>query len=237
MSNINDRRYGQNKNLWRKVYGYSGTKPNITQIIDSQTNTTYSVDANSIQRHRDYYEIRGPYESIYLSGGYAIGQYDEGIIPFTMNGDTFASFNFSFNFSGRPYVVFTIDPNGQNQENIIAYGISVSTTGAYMGISAPYSGNIRYRAVNAPSYPAICSSSYSSAFTCSAGSAVVVNDTFYTANFTPMAGVNFFLQTPWDFNNTNTSDVYLSASNITNGLVDTYISADYNNYIDFIAYS
>jgi len=234
---IQDRRYGQNKNLWRKVYGYSGTKPNITQIIDSQTNTTYSVDANSILRHRDYYEIRGPYESVYMSGAYVIGEYDEGLIPFTMNGDTFASFNFSFSFSGRPYVVFTVDPNGQNQENIIAYGISVSTSGAYMGISAPYSGNIRYRAVNAPSYPAICSSSYSSAFTCSAGSAVVVNDTFYTANFTPMAGVNFFLQTPWDFNNTNTSDVYLSASNITNGLVDTYISADYNNYIDFIAYS
>lgn len=237
MSNIYDRRYSTNRSNWKKTYGYIGAKPKYTQIVNVHTNVTYSVDANSILRHRDYYEIRGPYESIYLSGGYAIGEYDEGLIPFTMTGNTFVSFNFTFNFSQRPYVVFTIDPNGQNQENIIAYGISVSTTGAYMGISAPYSGNIRYRAVNAASYPAICSSSYSSAFTCSAGSALVVNDTFYTANFTPMAGVNFFLQTPWDFNNTNTSDVYLSASNIINGLVDTYISAEYNNYVDFIAYS
>jgi hypothetical protein len=238
VSNDNNKKYGRNRNLWRKTYGYSNNKPTNVQLVDQINQVSYSLNLDSIVRHRDYFIIKDiPSGSIYVAPTQSVtyAEYDEGLIPFNwLDGESKLQ-NFHFTFSANPYVALTVDDDGTNLSNIIAYGISYSTTGVYVGISAPFSGNIRYRAIRAPSYPAYVTSAYTTSYmTASAGSVYVNNAEQYYSIFGLLPGLPAHVyQTAWDSSN-NTSDININTEIVTNNYISSSLSAPYSNKIDFI---
>lgn len=241
MSNDSNNKYGRNRNLWRKSYGYSISKPNIVDLVDQISLVSYSLNLDSVIRHRDYFIIKEiPSGSLYIppnqSASYA--EYDEGLIPFDWLDGEYKYQNFNFTFSANPFVALAVDDDGTNLSNIMAYGISYSTTGVYIGISAPFSGNVRYRAIRAPSYPAYVTSAYTMSYiTASAGSVTVTNAEQYYSMFGVFQGIpGFVYQTAWDPTN-NTSDISINTETVTNNYISSALSAPYSNQIDFIVMS
>ena len=146
-------KYIKNRNLWRKSYPVGLPKRPPVIVTENKTGSDGNVysttlDLNRTIRHRDYYKIKD--EPLPVS----LGEYDEDLIHF--NNETFKSFSFNFTFSNNPTVVFsqgTAAPAQPNTENVNIFGISRTTTGGVVALSAPYSGTIRYRAAYAGSYP------------------------------------------------------------------------------------
>lgn len=229
-------KYSKNRNLWRKTYGFRRRKPDVRTLVDPDTQVTYSLDVNKVIRDRDFFIIRGRNISQSLNlGSLQVAEYDEGLVWF--NGTTTYSEPFNFTFSGTPYVVLT--PEDGNDVVINPHGISITTTTVDFGVSAPFSGAVRYRAVYSPNgYPAVATSSFSSSFTCSAGSATLTQESLYTAVY---ANLGFgapteFRQTAWDVNSLNDTDIYLEEVG-SRGLAANanILSAPLSNEIHFIA--
>lgn len=138
-----------------------------------------------------------------------LGEYDEGFVYFTGSYGNAVSvpFPFSFTFTQTPVCVLTMESGSiSGNTNVNLYGLSLSTTGAVAGVSAPFSGTLRYRALFANSYQAwftgsITPTSSMGIFT---GSAGVFNYpgqvlTFFTGSWNSLdaPGPNFFLATPF----------------------------------------
>lgn len=242
----NDNRYGSNRNQWRKVYGYSRRKPNIVQVYDRDpatgeiptSGTLRSFDANKILRHRDFFLFQGVTSGSYLvlSGGVISTEiyYDEGLVAF--NDETSVlDVTYSINFPGNPVVTFTIDPpTGAypviNSQNIQVFGLSTPTaTSMDIGTSAPFTGNIRYRAVFTQvlaNYPFYGTSSYSASITMSANIAGLNNQNDYTASYTELSSgagheTFMFLQTihhngtlPYNINVAKENDSFSNTSSL-----------------------
>lgn len=234
-------KYGNNRNLWRKVYGFQRRKPDRVELVDTETGVTFSLDLQKTFRHRDFFFIKTTATaSIFIPPPPKIAEYDEGLVYFT-NTDS-ASTLFSTCFSNTPdAVVLTIEPGSNFDDNIIPYGIVFNSCSMSIGLSAPYSGAVRYRAVYSPlGYPANASSSFvpaSGTFSVSAGHITASFATEYTASYPPGdPSLNFFAQTAWDFFGNHDNDVFMSedVSSIS-GTTGT-ISAPLNNPIYFIAF-
>lgn len=241
--NINDK-YGANRNLWRIVYPYNVRRePQVTQISIPGTGVTYSLDFNKTARHRDYFKVITFNSTSAVP--FPVGEYDEGLIHF--NSETSKAFSFNFVFTSTPVVVFTIEspasgvnPLLTNTEYINAYGLSKSTTGSIAGVSAPYSGTVRYRAIFSSDYPTVCTSSFSASFVCSAGTFTPTSIiTAYTASYDDLeASPSIFLETPWDTGSVSEADVFLSRTSMNSAQATAEISAeiDSDTSIDFISY-
>ena len=238
MSNDKTKRYGDNRHLWRKIVGYSTVKPVQQTVVDSITNLTVSYDLQTTFRHRDFFEVKrlrqGFFSDDSLPISFSYGEYDEGLVSFNPMTGEFELFNFNFTFSGPPYVTLDVD-QVDSFSNINPYGITFSTTGAYIGISAPYSGTVRYRAIWAPSYPTLVTSAYTSSWiTASAGAVLVNNMDEYSSFFGALATLPEEIhQTAWD-DSTGTSDIYIETKNITTNYINSSLSALYSNLIHFI---
>lgn len=240
----NQSKYGQNRNLWRRLYpiGSGRLVPVNITLTDESTNTTYTLDLQKTIRHRDFFQI-----TQFTSGSeiavppitYSLGQYDEGLIHF--NNDFSAVQNFNFTFTDTPFVVFTVETAARtNHENINVFGLAKSATGFTVGLSAPYSGTVRYRAAYSPTYPATFTSSFTSSITASAGTVDIVHEAIYTASFDALPTfVGTFLKTPFNTSTSGQSDVYLSVTtnNLATASMSGDISAPYSGAIDFIAYT
>lgn len=245
-----DSKYGKNRNLWRKVYGFRRRKPVQKTLVDANTGVTFSYDLQTTLRHRDFFIIQTNATASAIQiippepPTSSLGEYDEGLISFA-NSDTETA-NFTSCFSAAPdAVVLTIEPTGNDDENIIPYGISFNECSMSVGLSAPFNGNVRYRAVySSTGYPVEVTSAYepgSGSFYVSAGHLTASLATDYTASFDKNAGsLSFFAKTPWDFFNNNDVDVFISEDgetiNPTNGSVSGSISAPLSNPIYFIAF-
>ena len=237
MTNENDRKYGTGKNLWRKVYGYQTNKPRETQITVPDTGATYTLDLNKTLRHRDYFIIKniisGAISGVTQS---AFTQYDEGLVLFSNISDS-GTGTFNFTFSSLPYCVLTVESASLYGENLNVYGLSVSTTGFSFGLSAPFTGSVRYRAIYSPTYPAYVSSSFTSSITCSAGSARPNGVAYYTASYTALPGTPFkFLDTAWDFDGIQDVDVALETQTSSSNTATVEISAPMSSSIHFLAF-
>lgn len=243
--NINDK-YGSNRNLWRKSY-IPGVRrpPEIATIIVPDTDVTYSIDLNKTVRHRDFFRIIDvqPLNRDSSGGGIIFGEYDEDLIHF--NNETSKTFNFNIVFSSTPTLVFTMEypASGVNSflagtENIIPYGISKSINSASLGLSAPYSGTVRYRAVYSSFYPVNCTSFFTSSIFCSAGEFIPANESAYTASYTDLgSSANIFLQSPYDDFGRSDSDVFIENQTKTSNIATNEISARISSSINFIAYA
>jgi hypothetical protein len=242
----NQSKYGANRNLWRKLYpiGSPRRAPETVNLVDPNTNVSYSLDLQRTIRHRDYFRIiqatSGSYVSTITTGAYAVGEYDEGLIHFNNTSD--ASFNYNITFSSTPFVVYTIEasaPAALNQENINVFGFSKTTTSAIVGLSAPFSGTVRYRAAYATSYPATFTSAFTASMIASAGSESVVYVTAYTASYTELPSTpTIFIQSPINTSASGQPDVFLDPdeTSFTVTTTNTEFSAPYSGSIDFIAY-
>lgn len=240
MSN-NRSKYRRNRQLWRKVYGPRRRKPDTTTFVDPVTSASVTFDLHRTVRHRDYFIIRahGEITSSIIIPDIPIAEYDEGLVSFS--GTDSASTGFSFCFSGTPdAVVLTVDPTGDNSDYIIPYGLTFNSCSMSIGLSAPFTGDIRYRAVySSEGYPAYASSSLtpsSGTFLLSAGSVTPAGTTNYTATYPNVGGTpSVFYKTAWDFSSNNDVDVFISEENSTATATSGEISAPLSNPIYFIA--
>lgn len=247
MSSDNQSKYGANRNLWRKHYpiGSPRREPQTVSLVDTDTDTSYSLNLQTTIRHRDYYKIIQFVTNsitVVTASPIVLGEYDEGLIYFD-NSET-ELFYFNFIFSGIPYVVFTIEdstPSGLNQQNINVFGTDKNNQYGFVAVSAPFSGTVRYRAALAPSYPAYFTSSFTgSIITASAGAAGVVWATEYTASFGALPGApSEFRSSPFNTLDTSLNDVYLDPDETTfaAGAANGTISAPFSGTIEFIAYA
>lgn len=117
------------------------------------------------------------------------GEWDEGTITFDNEAE--AGTDFSFVFSGTPTaVVLTVDDGDNNNVNV--FGLSYSSASVSASVSAPFSGDIRYRAIYSTGYPAIINSPISGTFRASAGITSSIGS-IYTASYAgiPPVGGDF----------------------------------------------
>lgn len=242
-----DDKYIKNRNYWRKSYpiGIPRRPPNIiTETKFGADGQEYSVtyDLNQIVRHRDYFKIKEDPQAITL------GEYDEDLIHF--DNEDLKSFSFNFTFSNAPYVVFTVnaaDPAQPNTENLNVYGVSKNTTGGVVGLSAPFSGTIRYRAGYAGTFPSYFTGSAASigpvilpasVFKASFGNAMPDNVSYFTASWAPLAGIpTEVYQTPYDDNGNYDGDTYIDpqTGTLTNSSIYDELSAHMSSSIYFMA--
>lgn len=233
-------KYGKNRQLWRKVYGSRRRKPDTAFFVDSITNVTISYDLHRTLRHRDYFIIKSSITaSLVVPPGLSFAEYDEGLISFVGTDSETASFNFTF--SAVPdAVVLSIDPVADSSGFIIPYGISFDDTSVSIGLSAPFTGDVRYRAVySSGGYPALATSSLeptSGTFKISAGKVTTLNTTAYTASYGTLAtSPTLFYRTPWDIFSMSGSDVDLTKESATVELALGEISAPFSGSVHFIA--
>jgi hypothetical protein len=137
-------------------------------------------------------------------------------------------------------VVLTVDPPGDSSDYVIPYGYTFNACSMSIGLSAPFTGNIRYRAVySSTGYPANAQSSLvpaSGTFTVAAGYVMENGNSDYTASFATLANApSIFYRTPWDFNANFDDDVTLTEDSSTANTASGQISAPLNNKIYFIA--
>jgi len=247
VSSNNPSKYDRNRNLWRKIYpiGSPRRAPETVNLVDAETDLSYSLDLQQVVRHRDYFKIISVATSFSGSGGgILLGEYDEGLIHFS--NETSKVFSYSFTFSNSPIVVFTVEDESPDQggvtENINIFGTTSSATGATVGLSAPYSGTVRYRAAYAPSYPYYFQSAFapiSGTFRASAGSLVIPSQAFFTASWTALVATPAkVLQSTWDTLSNLEANVAitLDAASVDADSAISELSAPASASVHFIAY-
>lgn len=175
-------RYTRNRSLWKKVSSqHVRQKPRIELLVDQVTEVSYSLDLTKITRFRSPYLIPKGYHFVQPLS-FVTGEYEEGIID--VNGSDYEFFEFMSPFSGTPNVVLTLENISISGSNNV-FAINVATGSFSYALSAEFYGQIRYRAIYSPSYPALVSSSYSSSFVACAGaiSTDVSNSATFNATF------------------------------------------------------
>lgn len=232
-------KYGGNRNSWRRVYPRARRKPVVETFIEALTAVTFSYDLNKTYRHRDFFIIKSP-----TSGSFGtpivLAEYDEGLINFE-NTD-FQIQGFTSCFSNIPdAVVLTVEPVSDFSNNIIPYGISFTSCSMSIGLSAKFSGSIRYRAIySSTGYPAFATSSFapsSGVFTVIAGHVTASNtDNFTVPHDFGGPSPNAVRMTTWDDFVNYDVDVYIGKSVGVTGS-DVNLSAPIDNILYYIAFA
>jgi len=232
---------GPARGLWRKVYGYQNAKPQFVEVVDILTATTKSVDLNKTIRFRDFYIIEG------ITTGFErtivvpsnLSEYDEGVIFVNTIADDYIG-NYNFTFSANPIVVLSIESSALYGANLDVFGLTTTNNGFNFSFSSAFSGSIRYRAINALSYPAFVTSSFTASMTASAGIASPGGLSYYTASFATLSATPFyFAQTVW----TNGTNVTLGASvgifpeTSSSSDATSNFSSELSNTVHYIAFT
>lgn len=250
-------KYGSNRNVWRKSYGTGQAKrpPQLSSyevfdVINEPVNfdpitgkplvsSSITIDLQSTVRHRDFFKTFG------IEGPIVIGEYDEDLIHF--NDEDTVSFNFNVTFSGNPYLVFSMEqeaPAVQNTYNLNIYGLSVTTANGVVGLSAPFSGTIRYRAAYATSFPAYFYGKSGSItptsgwFVASANKLVPNNESFLSASWSSLLSpLPSVFQTPFDDNSNFDANIAVQpqAGTLNNAGVVDELSAPMSSSIYVLA--
>ena len=248
-------KYGSNRNVWRKSYGTGQAKRppqlftyDVYDVVNEPTNfdpitgkplvsSSYTIDLQSTVRHRDFFKTFGK------TGAVVIGEYDEGLIHFN-NTDT-NSFSFNITFSSNPYLVFSVNEEAstvQNTTNINIYGISVNTAGGVLGLSAPFSGTIRYRAAYSDTFPAYFYGRSGSItptsgwFVASANKLTPDNQSYLSASWDALLGsFPYVFQTPFDDNSNFDANVAIQLVSLYNSGAMDELSAPMSSSIYILA--
>jgi len=235
----NRTKYGRNRQLWRKVYGTRRRKPETTSFVDTLSNETVTLDLHRTLRHRDFFVIRSTFTGSFRAP-LNLAQFDDGLIAFKNTDSATANFNFCFTTTPDA-VVLTVDSAADSSDNVIPYGITFNSCSMAIGLSAPFTGNVRYRAVySSGGYPALVTSSLvpTNVHNVSAGrvTASLLPVTSYTASFDAFtAAPSTFYRTTWDDLSNCDIDVDLTLESSTSASAIGEISAPLSNSIYFIA--
>lgn len=237
------KKYGASaRGLWRKVYGYQNTKPELVAVVDISTSTTRSIDLNKTIRHRDFYFIDGitaNYEVTVAPTGSLLAEYDEGLVNVNTTNLSYTG-NFNFTFSNTPIIVLSIENAALYGNNLNVFGFSVDASQFSFGFSSDFSGSIRYRAINAASYPAYATSVYTASITASAGTALPGGLSYYTASFAALLSTPFsFKETSWMLgtNIAQGPDVSIITQTSSSTEATSEFSSELQSTIHFIAFS
>ncbi len=166
-------------------------------------------------------------------------EYDENVIDFTW--EESKSTSFTFTFSATPIVTLEVLPS-DGLENIVAFLGNVTTTGLTVNVSAPHTGQIVYRAINASSYPTVISRSVVSTsyyYTASAGYSDLINTSELLVGYSLLASstspTNLFITT-MDINSNGDADVAVVDTG-SYGLTSTPVSlsAPITNRVYYLA--
>lgn len=149
-----DDKFNNNRNKFRRVYSVGGRPPpNLQSYEDRFTGETRIRDFNQILRDRDYYLINVMQSQSAPPSPF--GEYAEELLDlYTIDGavqDTFL-YSFPITFSSPPIITIEI-PSGSGAGFVNPYLGLVTTTFFVFALSAPSTGTIVYKAVNAASYP------------------------------------------------------------------------------------
>lgn len=238
-------KYGNRaKNLWRKVYGYTNKKPELTAIVDTVTSITYSIDLNKTLRHRDYYLIDGyvgpTIETPVPPPEPVTWEYEEEVVGIGGDGESTigGTINFINQFSVVPIVVLSIESASLWGENLNIFGTDVTTTSFSYALSSEFLGTIRYRAIYSPTYPAYVTSAYTASITASAGTTITNGESYYTASFAALPATPFkFMQTAFgDITGTLGPDVAFSTQTSSSSEATSEISSYLSGTVHYIAF-
>lgn len=230
---------GFNRNRKKKTYSFnrSQTSKIISTSFDGKTEF---FDETLVIVQNPFFILGTQVSQGVLSPTpFIYGEYDESIINFSWEESKSAPFNITF--SASPIVTLEVLPAG-GLENIVAFLGNVDGTSLTVNLSAPHSGQIVYRAIYAPSYPAIVSRSVVSTsyfYTASAGYTDLAAQDNFISNYsllnTGSYPANVFVTTR-DINNNGDADVAIVDSG-SYGLTSTPISlsAPITNRVYYLA--
>ena len=139
-----------------------------------------------------------------------LAQYDEDVIEFDSTDTESVSFNITF--SQNPYLTLEVLP-AAGYENISFFANNMSTTGFIANLSAPFSGQLVYRAIVSPTFPVVIERvvvSGSFYYTASAGIIPASSNSEFTATYAqlaPATNPSYVFFTPVDDNNNGDAGV------------------------------
>jgi hypothetical protein len=186
-------------------------------------------NANQFTLHRDHFIVSSEI------GAISYGLYEE--YTATFNKEESKTISFLISFPVAPIVVLE---QISGDVTINPYVVSVSTTTLVIGVSAPFVGIIKYRAVYNNSYPVYVRNyptDPATIFYVSAGSTVVSGLTTVTASFSPLPtppSYGFF--TPYDSNGNRGADVFVSTGSFDASSCVVELSAPLSNKLNFIEF-
>jgi hypothetical protein len=228
-----------NKNRFKKVYGYERVAPRFATVVLSLTESI-EVDISRIKVDRQPYYLAEAINASFGGGSaYFTALYEEDVYEVSAFANS-ATLVFSVAFTDTPILTVETNDDGLKLNNVNLYIDSVSSTGATVKFSAPFSGSITYRAILGL-YPALVERTPllpGSYYTASAGTVLFANESEKTITYNALGvtPTDLFV-TPYDYYNTETAQVHATLSNgtsIGNTSSQVDISSPMSNQINFL---
>lgn len=231
---------GFNPNRKKKTYSFNRSQPSkvVGTVVDGKVEY---FDETLVAVDNPFYQLQQA-----VSQGVPPplpppppAQYDENIINFS--GTDTKSVSFDFTFAGSPYLTLEVLP-ASGYENIAFFTSNITTNGFTANLSAPFDGQVVYRALyTSGSFPVIISRylvSTSFYYTASAGVLPASSADTFTATYAALYGgpPDHIFFTPYDDDNNGDADVALEE---TGSMQPTFTTVTYSapvyNSIHYLA--
>lgn len=244
-------KFNSNRNKFRRVYSFGGRPPpNLQTYTDTLTGETRTRDFNQILRDRDYYLI-----NIMTSGAAFVppiefGEYEEKTTSYGgFNESLGSTFFFDTPFSQVPFVTVELSGSDPNANAFITEITTVKFVVRFSDIVSPnVPGDVfadtflTYRAVYAPSYPAIVERKPDFVGVYATASAGITSPVFIsgiTMSFAPLSGppeifTSNIMSFGPDFSDF-TMNVGQAVWTLTNAQATAELSVDFSGSVDYIA--
>jgi hypothetical protein len=229
---------GFNPNRKKKTYSFnrSQTSKIVATVVDGKVEY---FDETLVTVDNPYYQLQQAVsQGIPPPPPPVLAQYDENVIDFLWTDFKVATFNITF--TSNPYLTLEVLP-ADGFENIAFFASNLSTTGFVANVSAPFSGQLVYRALVTPTFPVIIERvvvSHSFYYTASAGIIPASPSSEFLATYT---GIGFnppqhIFFTPIDDDNNGDAGVALEETG-SMGVTSTTVtySAPVYNSIHYLA--
>jgi len=203
---------GFNPNRKKKTYSLNRSQPSkvVATIVDGKVEY---FDETLVTVDSPYYQLQQAVsQGIPPPPPPIVAQYDEDVIDFLWTDTESATFNLTGGFSSIPYLTLEVLP-AAGYENISFFANNLSTTGFVANLSAPFSGQLVYRAIVSPTFPVVIERvvvSNSFYYTASAGIIPASSNTEFTATYSqlaPATNPSYVFFTPIDDNNNGDANV------------------------------
>lgn len=218
----------------RRVYGYQRTQPQ-TIVLTDNTGNSRTLPAGSLLLHRDFFIVNAPSGSSGLiPSDYA--EYDEDLILFNWQDEATDTFNITF--TGNPIVVLSMETTALGLENVQPYILSYNTSGLTIGVSALYSGSVRYRAIYSPTYPCVVQRNILEPglyYNASAGTINPAGASNFSSAYTPLQigpPTSFFMSS---YGSGGQADLNIVSSSYDLTTVQGELSSHFNESINYLA--
>ena len=229
---------GFNPNRKKKTYSFnrSQTSKVVATVVDGKVEY---FDETLVEVDNPFYQLQqATSQGLAPPAPPILAQYDEDVIDFIWTDSETASFNITF--TENPFLTLEVLP-ADGFENIAFFASNLSTTGFVANVSAPFSGQIVYRALVTPTFPVIIERvvvSSSFYYTASAGILPASSNDTFLATYTAVGAIppQHIFFTPVDDDNNGDAGVGLEETGSI-GMTSTTVtySAPVYNSIHYLA--